>query len=207
LFTVHILDAERRKSSTHAGTGLGSPVQQQIRRNEMKRFRTKIFALTGLIAAAIGVMLAAPAAAPASVGGFYEIVNPVFNKCLDVPNGSTQPGTRIQAFHCLNNNNQLWAPLILDDQGHLLWQNRGNGLCLHVTSGFSGASVDQQPCDGVDTAQRWRWGLADFIGHLVLVSDFPNLCLALRDATIADGTPIVIRDCATTATQFFRIDS
>lgn len=173
----------------------------------MRRFGTKLVSLIGLLAAVVGVTLATPAAAPASLGNFFEIVNPVFGGCLDVLDTSTLPGARIQEVHCKNNDAQLWTPQVQPDQVHLKWQNRGSGLCLHVGSGLNGAFVDQARCDDTAPGTQWQWGGADPIGHLVLISDFPGKCLSLATASRADGTRIIINDCATTSAQFFRIDS
>ncbi|MFL6145461.1 MAG: RICIN domain-containing protein [Labedaea sp.] len=172
-----------------------------------RRFRSKIASLIGLAAAVIGIMLATPAAAPASIGPFFEIVNPVFGGCADVINASTSAGALVQEFHCKNNDAQLWEPQLQTDQVRVKLLNRGSGLCLHAGSGVNGAPVDQQSCDNTDQGVFWQWGLADRFGHLVLVSDFPGKCLSLASATRTDGTRMIIADCATTATQFFRIDN
>jgi Ricin-type beta-trefoil lectin domain len=172
-----------------------------------RSLRTRIAAVIGLIATVIGIVLATPTAAPAALGDFSEIVNAAFGGCLDVLNGSTQAGAPVQEVHCKNNDPQLWAPEVQADQVHLLWRNRGSGLCLHVGSGVNGAFVDQQRCDSTDPGVRWRWGFADPIGHLVLISDFPGKCLSLAAASRADGTRIIIADCATTSAQFFRLDN
>jgi hypothetical protein len=172
-----------------------------------RRFRTKVISIVGLVAVAVGIMLATPTAAPASVGGFFEIVNPVYGSCVDVPDGTTRPGATLQSVACENNNNQLFAPEVQSDNVHLVWHNRASGLCLHATGAFTTARVDQQLCNPADAGQRWFWRGADPVGHLVLNSDLPNMCLSLHDAPPSHGTPIMVANCATVVAQFFRIDN
>src|ERR1051325_6465327 len=54
----------------------------------------------------------APADTPQpSPGVFYEIFNafsPFAPACVDVPGGSTRPGTNLIAFRCHSGSNQLW---------------------------------------------------------------------------------------------------
>jgi len=75
------------------------------------------------------------------LGDFFEIVDPVYNVCLDVVGASVADGAPIQAFRCKNSDNQLWAPEVLADQVHLLWRNCGSGKCLLAEPSFL-ATVD-----------------------------------------------------------------
>ena len=49
--------------------------------------------------------------------------------------------------------------------------------------------------------------MADPEGHLVLNSDFPNMCLAF-DSTggVIDGRPMILGNCANVDSEMFRID-
>jgi hypothetical protein len=158
----------------------------------------------GLIASTM--LVASPA--HASLPGYSHLRNAITDKCADVAGISTDAGAIVHQWSCGGDSdtNQQWA--VIDLQNGFIELLNGNGgiarKCLNARGGFDGAIVEQQWCDQ-RVGEQWRFLLADSSGHLVLQSQFGNLCMALTPFSTANGTAIVLRPCATTSAQFYSL--
>ena len=95
------------------------------------------------------------------------------NKCLDVPNGSTADGVKLQIWTCSNNGNANQNFYYTDDY-HLAWTNHGK--CMDLTDGnlADGNQIQLWSCSsGIN--QRWYTGY-----HL---SSLPNTSEAGQTGT------------------------
>jgi peptidoglycan/xylan/chitin deacetylase (PgdA/CDA1 family) len=76
-------------------------------------------------------------------------------QCLDVPNGNTTPGQKMQTWACANGNtNQQWS--VTGDQ-RIAWTNRGE--CLDLTDGVtqSGNLIQVWTCTNNNANQVWNF--------------------------------------------------
>jgi hypothetical protein len=100
---------------------------------------------------------------------------------------------------------QLWAPTLLGGD-FVQWRNRLSGFCLEAPTNINLTQLIQDVCDVNNPGQQWKWGLADDIGHNVLMSKFDNKCMAFDSSRGIDGMPMVLFDCQTVVYEMFRID-
>jgi len=78
------------------------------------------------------------------------------NKCLDVPNGSTANGVKLQLWTCTDGNtNQLWK--IHEGLSQIEWN--GKGKCLDLTNGnsTSGNPIQLWDCASPDNNRNQDW--------------------------------------------------
>jgi hypothetical protein len=144
----------------------------------------------------VGLIVATPGAAHATVtppsDGWAELFLPEepqvgYSLCLDVPGGSSAPGTRLQAFHCHGYDNhgnpQRWLFINVGNGAYQI-QNNGNHLCatamLQASSNPRYGFVTQQAC-GAYAGQGWniipKPDNPD-VTFLLCSYDFYNACLA-----------------------------
>jgi len=97
-------------------------------------------------------------------GGLYEIVaiqgTPTGAKCVDVINGSTAPGARLQIFHCHGSDRNGAVQLFsFIDMGNGFYQvsNKNSHLCFELpnSSGADGTEIEQADCLGFG-GQQWE---------------------------------------------------
>ena len=112
------------------------------------------------------------------------------SKCLDISNGGTADGTKVQLWTCNGTASQQWT---ISGDGTL----RALGKCLDVkTSGTANGTVTQLwTCNGTG-AQVWSPG-----SNGSLVNPQSGRCLDVSGAGTADGTQIHIWDCNGAANQ------
>ena len=137
--------------------------------------------------AATSSLLAAPALALPNV---TSPVKGLAGKCLDVPNGNTANGTRVQIWDCNGTNSQNWS---FQADGTI----RAFNKCLDVSnSGTTNGSIVQLwDCNGTG-AQQWVQTAANDI-----VNPVANKCLDVANGDSASGTKLQIFDCNGTAAQ------
>lgn len=115
-------------------------------------------------------------------------------KCLDVANGSTADGAKIQLWTCNGTAAQTWR-----------YENEtligAGNKCLDVTNGAttSGTRVQLYTCNGT-AAQRWTRRGNTLVGG-------SGKCLDVMNNTSADGTPVAIWDCNGGANQSWTLPS
>lgn len=112
------------------------------------------------------------------------------NKCLDVRGPSTNNGTPVQLWDCVNVPQQRWT---LTRRGEL----RGlGGKCLDVRGPSTDNGTPVQLWDCVDVPQQ-RWTLTSR-GEL---RGLGGKCLDVRGPSSANGTPVQLWDCVNVPQQ------
>jgi hypothetical protein len=121
------------------------------------------------------------------------------DKCLDVLDGATGSGVRVQQWECNLGFQQGWL-LRRANAGNPLWKewtfvNVNSGLCLGVVdqSTANGAEVHQQSCHG-GTSQRWRLG-DENDGARRIWNVKSDKCLAADPTTPGDGGRVIQQTC------------
>jgi hypothetical protein len=96
------------------------------------------------------------AAVPAGPVQTYYLVNQASGYCLEVNNGTSTPGERVDAFYCNGSTAEQW--IIGDDalngRAYGLVEHAGTNQCLDTVGG-AGSRLMQYTCAGND-AQRWK---------------------------------------------------
>ncbi|MEV0026471.1 endo-1,4-beta-xylanase [Streptomyces atroolivaceus] len=111
------------------------------------------------------------------------------NRCLDVPNGSTNDGTQLQLWDCGSSANQQW---VATGSGEL----RVYGdKCLDAAGTGNGSKVQIYSCWGGDN-QKWR---VNSDGSIVGVQS--GLCLDAVGTGTANGTRIQLYSCSNGSNQ------
>jgi|GEM_PF-3447701 len=123
-------------------------------------------------------------------------------KCLDVPSGTTTPGTQLQVWDC---NNLAPQTLVV---GH---ENAGSermrisilGQCLEAKDGGSadGTPVQINTCND-SPAQDWKTTVAS--NGAVLKSYVSDKCLDTASGTVANSTLMVLKTCNNGPGQIFK---
>jgi hypothetical protein len=106
--------------------------------------------------------------------------------CLDLHNGDTQNGMRVQQWQCLGNINQQW-------DFHEVAIRGWGGLCLDRTSNAVGTQLQMRNCDGT-ASQRWSVDTRRRI-HAGAVTG--SNCVAVSSGMV------IITGCAESAMQKF----
>ncbi len=75
-------------------------------------------------------------------------------QCLDIPNGVTQPGTRIQQYGCKGGANQLFR-LQYNHNGTHRIKRTGHNICVATRTSGSKTVVEQRYCNGT-SSQAWH---------------------------------------------------
>jgi hypothetical protein len=115
--------------------------------------------------------------------------------CLDVPDGSTTPGTQVQIFPCNQGPNQQWVHILSTKE---LRSPLFANLCLDVSGGSTrpGAKVQVYPCNGT-AAQKW---VSSASGQLVSALS-ADLCLDVTGGSAMPGTKVETWTCNGAAAQ------
>ncbi|MCF6526071.1 endo-1,4-beta-xylanase [Streptomyces sp. JJ36] len=110
-------------------------------------------------------------------------------KCLDVPDQSTEPGTRVQIWDCWGGANQQWT---LTSAGELTVYSGGSRRCLDAEDAgtSSGTPVVIWNCHG-GSNQKWNLN-AD--GTITGVQS--GLCLDVSGASTANGALVQLWTCS-----------
>jgi hypothetical protein len=127
----------------------------------------------------------APSASGSTTGPLHAVGA---GKCLDVPNGSTAPGTQLEILGCNGQSNQTWTHT---GSGQLTVTDSGTTLCLDASGqGTSaGTKVITWSCNGQSNQQ---WNL-NSNGTVTGVQS--GLCLDVTGASAADGAPVELWTC------------
>ncbi|MFB9907981.1 GH92 family glycosyl hydrolase [Allokutzneria oryzae] len=115
------------------------------------------------------------------------------SKCVDVNQGATADGTKVQLWDCDGGTAQQWT---FASDGTV----RALGKCLDVSNSgtANGTKIQLWQCNGT-SAQQW-WPKAD--GGLV--SPMSGRCLDVPNSVVANGTQLQIFDCNGTGAQIWR---
>ncbi|MFI5986756.1 RICIN domain-containing protein [Streptomyces sp. NPDC051555] len=94
-------------------------------------------------------------------GGYWKVKNVNSGKCLDVFDGSSAEGARLQQYRCGGTDSQLWEYVATQTvPEYFKLKNRRSGKCMDVSgrSHDDGAIIHQWTClDGDDHNQQWRF--------------------------------------------------
>ncbi|GAB3654288.1 ricin-type beta-trefoil lectin domain protein [Glycomyces tarimensis] len=110
------------------------------------------------------------------------------NRCLDVPNQSTQAGTQVQIWNCWGGSNQTWTHTAA---GELSVYSGDSRMCLdaYENQASPGSPVVVWPCHG-GTNQQWR---RNSDGTVTGVQS--GLCLDAAESGTANGTQVILWTC------------
>ena len=113
------------------------------------------------------------------------------DKCIDIPDGSTKPGTRVHYWPCDGSPEQQWT--VRD--GRIIGKG---GLCLDLPHGDAkdGARIHIWTCDG---SAEQRWDIAN--GEIRM----KGKCLDLPSGSTKDGTPIQLWPCDGSPEQKWKV--
>jgi alpha-galactosidase len=153
---------------------------------------------TGTISASVPghgvVMYRVSPGSGTSVGTARKLVSPASNRCLDVYNNETTPGTKVEIWDCNGGGNQSWTPT---SAGELRTYN--GTQCLDANGSASGAPVTLWTCNG-GTNQQWRLNPD---GTVTGVQS--GLCLDVTGGNVAagraNGTAVELWSCNGGANQ------
>ncbi len=138
-----------------------------------------------------GRLFAAPRFALVGIGG----------KCLDAQGGEPTPGTAVQLYRCHGGENQRWQL----DLTPVPQRVRGiGGLCLvpGPAPGSGAPRLEIDECGGGD--DLWSLETTGSSKPSVLIHQETGLCLDVRGASTADGTPTILWECHGGANQVWR---
>jgi hypothetical protein len=139
-------------------------------------------------------------------GVAYELFVPYFNggddKCLDVPNGTSDIGAVLQVYHCHGGGPQRWrlVPRSRDGDNNVIYEivNQGNRECLNMQngSGATGTLVVQDICL-TESPGLWTLHKTPNVGPYFAMSNvqFPDHCLATSNSSGNNRTRVEIADC------------
>jgi alpha-galactosidase len=111
---------------------------------------------TGSISASVPghgvVMYRLASGSGSSVGGTTELLGASSGRCLDVYNGQTTPGSKVEIWDCANGTNQRWTPTAANEL-----RVYGGTQCLDAYNNqtSAGTVVELWTCNG-GANQQWR---------------------------------------------------
>lgn len=124
--------------------------------------------LLGAVMATVAVTAMAMPASAASAVSYYTLRPANSGLCLDVVNGSTSNGARIQQWDCNNLSQQSWYLGTAGDVfTYYYLKNKKSGKCLEVKDGSNadGAPFQQWTCN-VSGRQQQRFNLSSRDGNV-----------------------------------------
>jgi alpha-galactosidase len=139
-------------STTAAAVGMASSSSYRL----TNLWSKVVTSTTGTISATVPghgvVMYRVATGTGTSVGSTNELVGASSNRCLDVYNGQTADGTKVEIWDCNNGTNQRWTPTAA---GEL--RVYGGTLCLDAYDNqtSAGTKVELWSCNG-GANQQWR---------------------------------------------------
>lgn len=125
-------------------------------------------------------------------GGGTDRTGPVravgADKCLDVPNSTTTPGTQLIIWDCNGQPNQTWTRT---SSGQLTVSSGGTRMCLDAYDGRTapGTKVEIWACNN-QTNQQWNVNADGTV-----TSAGSGLCLDVTSGSTADGALIDLWPC------------
>jgi len=169
-------------------------------------FVSKLTTLTAKLAAIIALAISALGFASFSARAaddFYTFKSVLSsadaNWCIDVPGAEFQSGKHLAVSGCTGKLNQTFS----FESGRTLTVG---GLCLDGIAGTpnqppsAGDPVVIAECDGSDH-QVWELQPFKNTQGTVAIANLDSLCVTVDGATIGQGTPLVLAQCAELATQ------
>ncbi|ACU72963.1 glycoside hydrolase family 3 domain protein [Catenulispora acidiphila DSM 44928] len=127
-------------------------------------------------------------------------------KCLDIAAGGTANGTAVDLYTCNGSGAQQWQP-----QTNGTLRNPASGRCLDDTgSGLSGTKTEIYDCSGAAN-QVWKSPAGTSTGggggSTGPITGYQGMCVDVRSANSADGTPVQVYTCNGTTAQQWTVES
>ncbi|MEV0173689.1 RICIN domain-containing protein [Streptomyces sp. NPDC050803] len=146
---------------------------------------------------------------PIDATKWYSVVNSNSNACLDATDWGTSNGTPVQQWTCTTGQaNQSWQFRPTSD-GYYQVVNRHNGLVVDVEGG-PGATADGTRIQlwswAGNTNQQWRPEPVGTSGTYRFVARHSGKCLAVNDASTANGARVSQQPCGTSTAQTFTLN-
>lgn len=113
--------------------------------------------------------------------------------CINLPNGNTASGTKLQLQECNHTNAQNFGY----DWNTKIIKHNPSGKCIQT--GNRGGSLSLQNCENKNT-QKWELKTVGNMGQS-WKSMANNLCIDIKNNNIKNGTPIQAYDCNGTDAQ------
>ncbi|QSB16827.1 endo-1,4-beta-xylanase [Natronosporangium hydrolyticum] len=122
-------------------------------------------------------------------GGGGELRGAGSNRCLDVPDASTQNGTQLQIYDCWGGSNQQWTHT---SSGELTVYSGGSERCLDAEGNgtANGTAAIIWTCHG-GANQRWNLNSNGSISNV-----HNGLCLDVSDFGTANGSQVQLWSCS-----------
>lgn len=119
------------------------------------------------------------------------------DKCLDLRSGLAVADQPIQLYDCNGSLAQKWTftPAAGQTDANLGALSVYDTWCVQPAANTAGSALQLRECDG-SAAQRLTRNATGQFTH-----SMSGLCLAVKDAAIANSTPIVLQSCSGTAAQ------
>ncbi|MER7909668.1 RICIN domain-containing protein [Streptomyces sp. NPDC096068] len=144
---------------------------------------------------------------PVDPAAWYRVANAHSGACLDAADWGTADGTALQQWSCGTGANQKWQFRPTSD-GHYQVVNQFNSRVWDVDggSGATAAGVRVHLWSYVGgTNQQWRPEATGTAGQYRFVARHSAKCLAVDNASTADGARLSQRDCDGSAAQRFAL--
>lgn len=123
------------------------------------------------------------------------------NKCVDVPNASTAPGTGLLQWDCVAGAPEQDFQFVGTSDGFYQVKPRNSGLCLDAGSATNGTIVRQQAC-GSATSQKWKVVSRGFGAYSITTANGAS-CLDIARISSDNGAELTVWQCGTGANQAF----
>ncbi len=131
--------------------------------------------------------------------GSFISLNSHTNKCIDLDDGNTSNGNKIQIWDCQkNNDHQAW---ILD--GEMIRLKKDLNKCLNLTGGSTSNGANIQIWDCLNNWNQ-QWILDSNTGQIIFKGN-TNKCLDLESGSTSNGTKLHLWDCQNNSTQAWTI--
>ncbi len=137
--------------------------------------------------------------------GVYNLVNVNSNKCLDVFNGNTNNGAKVQQWVCTGGNNQKWKIEPVGSAYKLTAVHSGRMLEVNGASTANGAIIDQW--DYISGAKNELWNITKLGSGYQLVAVHSGKNLDVYNFGTADGATIQQWPSNGSTAQQFRLQA
>ena len=154
---------------------------------------------------------APPAPAGPDAALWYQVINTNSGKCVDANGSGNANGVIVLQWSCGTSANQAWQFRPTSGGYTQVVPRHAQTISWDVNIdayGTAGGTADGTPVQlwsyGGGANQQWQpVALGDGTYHFVVKST--GKCLAVKDASKADGTTLEQRTCAATPAQAFRL--
>ena len=126
------------------------------------------------------------------------------DKCLNVPNGSSNANVALVQWQCVGNTNEQWyAESMGDGTYHVVsTHTTATKMCLNVPGADldNSVAVVQYPCTATARNDRWRAKAVPGTNRFQLIAAHSNKCLNVPSSNKANGAAVIQYACTNVAT-------